>query len=518
MVTVGPNLCNTGADNASIGTVAWTDPIYIYVDDAYYAYILFAGGYTSHYLSATNYLFTIPAGGTIKGAKVEFKRNRDAASYHIYDNSIKLQKAGAAVGSDRSAGAEWNSTEAWYAYGSATDTWGAGLTPTDVNLATFGCLLSVASTGTSHAYVNCVRITIYYDPGLQLSESDVPPAIPWMMIYSVPEVSIYTPFSTIDSFIGLDLRLGSNGSMGSYRLDLPDEIGLEYNKAEKNTPIWFHMRQGPFERLLLGRIETPEHVEAPSVEGNILRLSGRGWGSFLLERNKPADYSSWTIYDAIMDPVNGLASACSEIKFGDYVQSPGTSTITTSARKRSLADVLDEFMIRAGATGIPYTYWSCDGQHPGEFAYPNLHFRPKAYYPAPISVCEDETLSHDRLSTLQFLENAVEVEYGSVGSTVTRNDTTSQALWHIFYKYVYAPFLTTSGDANSWGDKILNQTKNPLDAITFTVPLTLGIMPNYTLPYYSRVFQKTYEVSTVHYRIRPPRLCHVKVTAATTTL
>jgi len=518
MVTVGPNLCGTGADNAAIGTRPWNNPTYIYVIDGSYAYSSMPVNEISHYLSATNFLFSIGLSGIIKGIKVEFNRYRDTSGT-VVDYSVKLQKAGAAVGSDRSAGAVWSTTPAWVSFGGATDTWGASLTPSDVNLTTFGSLLSAKCTTVgAAAYVDAVRITIYYDPGAQLSEADVPPVVPWMMIYSVPEVSIYTPFSTIDSFIGLDLRLGSNGSMGSYRLDLPDEIGLEYNKAEKNTPIWFHMRQGPFERLLLGRIETPEHVEAPSVGGNILRLSGRGWGSFLLERNKPADYSSWTIYDAIMDPVNGLASACSEIKFGDYVQSPGTSTITTSARKRSLADVLDEFMIRAGATGIPYTYWSCDGQHPGEFAYPNLHFRPKAYYPASVSVCEDETLSHDRLSTLQFLENAVEVEYGSAGSTVTRNDTTSQALWHIFYKYVYAPFLTTSGDANGWGDKILNQTKNPLDAITFTVPLTLGIMPNYTLPYYSRAFQKTYEVSTVHYRIRPPRLCHVKVTAATTTL
>jgi len=516
MVTVGPNLCGTGADNAAIGTVAWSNPTNIYADDANYASATFFGSQTSHYLSATNYLFTIPAGGIIKGVKVEFKRKWVTYAY-VYDNSIKLQVAGAAVGTDRSVGTVWG-TEAWVAFGSATDAWGAGLTPTDVNLATFGALLSAVSTGTSEADVNCVRITIYYDPGLQLSESDVPPVVPWMMLYAVPEVSIYTPFATYDNFIGLDLRLGSNGSMGSYRLDLPDEIGLEYNKVEKNTPIWFHMRQGPFERLFLGRIETPEYVSAPSVGGRVLRISGRGWGSFLLDRNKAADYSNWTIYDIIMDPTNGLASACSELKFGDYVQSPGASTITTSARKRTLADSLDELMIRAGSAGVPFTYWGCHGEHPGENAYPNVHFRPKAYYPSSISVAEDETLSFDRLSTSQFLANAVEVEYGGAGATVTRNDTTSQALWHIFYKYVYAPFLPAGADANSWGDAILNQTVNPLDAITFTYPFTLGIMPNYTIPFYSQVFSKTYEVSTVHYRLRPPRLCHMKVTAATTTL
>jgi hypothetical protein len=474
----------------------------------------------SHYIRGTNFGFTLPATAIMRGFKLEMYGYASYQSY--YDNSVRLRVDTSYVGTDKAADT-WvaGSSSTRHTYGGATDLWGISPAPTgaQVDSANFGAgFSSFAATGGGNFLIDSMRITVYYDAGAQLSESDVPPVVPWNMIYAVPEVSIYTPFSTYSNFIGLDLRLGSNGSMGSWRLDVSDDIGLEYNKVIKNLPIWFHLKQGPFERLLLGRIETPERIEAPSADGNILRLSGRGWGSFLLERNKPADFSAWTIYDILTDPVNGLASAISEVVFGDYIQSPGAGTITTSAKKRSVGDVLDELMIRAGTANLPWTYWVCHGEHPGESVRPNLHFRPKNYYPAPIVVCEGDTLSLDRLSTLQFLQNAAEVEYGSGGSTVTRNDTNSQALWHIFYKYVYAPFLSAAADANDWGDKILNQTVNPLNAITFTVPFTLALMPNYTVGYYARTFQKTYEISTVQFRIRPPRLCHTKVTAATTIL
>jgi hypothetical protein len=520
MVTVGPNLAGTGADEAGVGTFVWSNPTHVTAEDASYAdAVAGASPDNSHWLLGSNYGFSLGAAYIIRGVKAEVKRYGLAAST-VGDHLVQLKIGGSYGGSDLGNHTSyWPTSLTWASYGDATNLWGySSITAAQVNASGFGVGLSAGFNANGHGYVDAIRVTIYYDPGLQLSESDVPPVVPWFSIYSYPEVSIYTPTATYDSYAGLDLRLGSNGSMGSYVLDLPEEAGLEYAKVVKNDPIWFQLRQGPFERLLLGRIETVSDITAPSVDGTVLRLSGRGRGSFLLERNKAADYTAWTIYDILMDPTNGLASACSEIKFGDYVVSPGTATITTSARGRSIGEAIDELMVRAGTATGPYTYWTSSGEYPGEVGFPGFHFRPKVSFPAPVCISEDDVGPLERLSTLDFLRNAVEVEYGSSGATVTRNDTTSQAAWHIFYKYVYAPFLPASADANSWGDAVLNQTVNPLEAVTFTMPFSLGVMPNYTLDFYARTWSRKYEVSTVHHRLRPPRLCHTKITAATTTL
>lgn len=73
--TLGPNGTGTGADDASVGTITWSNPGNITASDNTYATNL-TGCITSvsHYLKATNFGFSVPAGATITGITVEIER------------------------------------------------------------------------------------------------------------------------------------------------------------------------------------------------------------------------------------------------------------------------------------------------------------------------------------------------------------------------------------------------------------------------------------------------------------
>ena len=155
-----------------MGNSAWTTPTYIYADDANYAYI--AGGQyanvDSHYLKALGFGFSIPAGASIQGIKVNFKRVfvSGGASSTVYDTAIKLVKAGTIGSTNRSTGQGWNGTEQTDSFGSITDLWGDTWTPSDINNANFGVVLAAhlngttGSPATAYGKVNYVTITVYY--------------------------------------------------------------------------------------------------------------------------------------------------------------------------------------------------------------------------------------------------------------------------------------------------------------------------------------------------------------------
>lgn len=162
MASAGPNTAGTGADDATVGTVAWTNPGNVTASDNVYATNSAAANKTSHYLKATNFGFTIPAGATINGVVVEWeiKANNGNAT----DNSIKLVKGGTITGNDRVSGTV-PTTEAFVSYGGSTDLWGLTLTASDINASTFGAVYSfeTATSGLSSIVsVDSCQITVYY--------------------------------------------------------------------------------------------------------------------------------------------------------------------------------------------------------------------------------------------------------------------------------------------------------------------------------------------------------------------
>ncbi|MDO8442884.1 MAG: hypothetical protein Q7S81_01305 [bacterium] len=177
-----PTIAGTGADDATVGTQAWTTPEEITVtgggNDGVYADIgVLAKSEVSDYLKATNFGFTIPDGSTILGIKVEIdrKEGNTQAAGGIKDSEVKMVDEAGAIRSTSKADTTnfWPTAEAVATYGGTADTWGeAGgfWTTTKINDIDFGVVLSAINTkvsgggATESAQVDFVRITVTYGP------------------------------------------------------------------------------------------------------------------------------------------------------------------------------------------------------------------------------------------------------------------------------------------------------------------------------------------------------------------
>jgi hypothetical protein len=170
-------LSGTAADDATVGTQAWTNPTYAqtYSGLYYSSYATATGvwGYTklTHYLNCTNFAFNIPTSAIISGVVVNINRQEatgSVGSNFVKDSVVKLVKGGVVSGNSKAdVATEWPTyPPAVKSYGSSTDLWGLALTPADVNASNFGVVISAAitfalSTSVS-AQVDYVSITVYY--------------------------------------------------------------------------------------------------------------------------------------------------------------------------------------------------------------------------------------------------------------------------------------------------------------------------------------------------------------------
>ena len=114
----------------------------------------------------------------------------------IKDNSVRLVKNGTIVGNNKAAtGTDWTSAETAVTYGvGTTDLWGTTWTPSDINNANFGLVLSVLNAtaiGSSYtASVDFIQITITYT---------VPGSLNWYTVSSGGSiVQSGTPFNPIN--------------------------------------------------------------------------------------------------------------------------------------------------------------------------------------------------------------------------------------------------------------------------------------------------------------------------------
>lgn len=167
MATSGPNLPGTGADDATVGTVVWTSPGNITLDDGSIASASGMASSTSHYIKGTNFSFSIPAGATINGILVEWKVAGGATG--STQNSIKMVKGGTISGNNKSTGANLPiATPAYVSFGGSADLWGLSWTVSDINASNFGTVFAstqaAADLGIQHK-ADAVRITITYTPG-----------------------------------------------------------------------------------------------------------------------------------------------------------------------------------------------------------------------------------------------------------------------------------------------------------------------------------------------------------------
>jgi len=154
----------TMADDATVGTIAWTNPDNAKVSDDVYATVFLLDGEVTHYLKATNFGFAIPAGATINGIVAEFEvKSSSSVTTHASDS--RIVKSGVIGTTNKGTGAYLSTIEAYISYGNSTDLWGEIWSPSDINASDFGFVLSLnrtASGAGSTASVDHIRITVYY--------------------------------------------------------------------------------------------------------------------------------------------------------------------------------------------------------------------------------------------------------------------------------------------------------------------------------------------------------------------
>lgn len=159
-----------GADDASVGSQAWSNPGNVTAEDATNASVGLSSSETSHYLKATQFGFAIPATATIVGVLVRVKRKADNVTLLMADDAVKLTVGGSVVGDNKADTlTNWPSSLGFAEYGGSGDMWGltaSTLNPTNVNASTFGVVVAVnaqGAMGPENAYIDYIEITITYN-------------------------------------------------------------------------------------------------------------------------------------------------------------------------------------------------------------------------------------------------------------------------------------------------------------------------------------------------------------------
>lgn len=171
-VTVGPTFASAGADDATVGTIAWSNPSRITAEDASSADALIGGGQTSHYIVGSGYSLGIPGNALLVGGKLEVKvRGQGGGGGTAIENSVKF-KAGVIFGfsPEKAAGAAIpTGALTWVAYGGPTDTWSGWLSQdgivSEINKSTFGGYYSLKESGgllSIDPLMDAMRVTMYF--------------------------------------------------------------------------------------------------------------------------------------------------------------------------------------------------------------------------------------------------------------------------------------------------------------------------------------------------------------------
>lgn len=164
MASQGPLFPTTTIDDATVGTLAWTNPNNVQADDGSSATRNVTNGNKTHYIKCTGFGFSIPNGSTINGIEMTVEAKiTNAATNTISDFNIRLVKADTIGATNRANNTQFNNAFNPYTWGSSSDLWGDTWTPSDINNANFGCAFSAQSlSGTDDLSVDYISMTVYY--------------------------------------------------------------------------------------------------------------------------------------------------------------------------------------------------------------------------------------------------------------------------------------------------------------------------------------------------------------------
>lgn len=165
MSTQGSNSPGTCADDASTGTVAWSNPNNAKVSDNVYTTAV-VNNSTSHWLKTTNFGFSVPTSAVILGIQVEAEAKISSSGWVL--DYVRIVKGGS-IGTENKTLGEYTTTDSYCSIGGSNDLWGESWTASDINSSNFGVAISTF-VDTSSDYtvsIDHVRVTVYYtDPGV----------------------------------------------------------------------------------------------------------------------------------------------------------------------------------------------------------------------------------------------------------------------------------------------------------------------------------------------------------------
>lgn len=151
----------------STGVTQWTNPGNIVSDNGAYAVASFGtAGNPSYYLAGSSFGHSIPDDAVITGvaAGIEIRRSGGSIGTSTIGKA-RLSNAGTLVGVEKSPGTgfSWTSdTLVWF--GGPFDTWGAGLTPAQINASTFEAAIQATRTTTASRdhEVDYILLKVWY--------------------------------------------------------------------------------------------------------------------------------------------------------------------------------------------------------------------------------------------------------------------------------------------------------------------------------------------------------------------
>ena len=157
--------------SAGTGTRWWDYPSRITTDQGNCTYANSAtsdpakSGGVTQYLRASNYGANVPTGATIVGLEVRIRRNYSGTATGPRDHLLRVFNGSSLVGDNKASSSNWNSGCTLVSYGSASDGWGASLTPSMVNNTNFGVYFQAKNYSSAYVftlYVDVIQIRVSY--------------------------------------------------------------------------------------------------------------------------------------------------------------------------------------------------------------------------------------------------------------------------------------------------------------------------------------------------------------------
>lgn len=156
----GPVYATTCVNEASTGTLSWSNPSNGVLDDGVYATVNINPGSFSNFLTCSGYVFSIPVNATVQGIQVDVIRY-NSGNLSAKDATVLLT-VNTASSTNKAVFTTWDISRATATYGGAADLWGLTLGQGTNDINSFNFKFSVDPLTQKIAQVDTAKITVFY--------------------------------------------------------------------------------------------------------------------------------------------------------------------------------------------------------------------------------------------------------------------------------------------------------------------------------------------------------------------